>query len=90
MNDRYDTFRIGITATTTVVRDLQQNKRIIAVHDDERSARADARRRNHVDVNRRVAAMKTRSDDPSPSGPASQLERGINAPSRDHENGSER
>lgn len=28
--------------------------------------------------------------DPSPSGPASQLERGINAPSRDHTNGSER
>ena len=29
-----------------------------------------------------------RSGDPFPSGPASQLERGINAPSRDHENGS--
>lgn len=29
-----------------------------------------------------------RSGDPSQSGPASQLERGINAPSRDHENGS--
>ena len=27
------------------------------------------------------------SGDPSPSGPASQLERGINAPSRDHVNG---
>ena len=26
-------------------------------------------------------------DDLSPSGPASQLERGINAPSRDHEDG---
>ena len=34
--------------------------------------------------NKRVAE----SGDPSPSGPASQLERGINAPSRDHENGS--
>ena len=28
------------------------------------------------------------SDDLSPSGPASQLERGINAPSRDHADGS--
>lgn len=65
MSDRYDTFRIGITATTTVVRDLKQNKRIIAVHDDERSARADASRRNHVAVNRRIAAMSTGSGDPS-------------------------
>lgn len=55
--DRYDTFRIGITATTTVVRDGKQRGRIVAVHDDERSARADAKRRNQADVMRRVKAQ---------------------------------
>lgn len=35
----------------------------------------------------RVTELAHESADPSPSGPASQLERGINAPSRDHMNG---
>lgn len=62
MEDRFDTFRIGVTAETTVVRDGRQNGRIIAVHDDERSARADARRRNHADVNQRLAAHTNGSE----------------------------
>jgi hypothetical protein len=41
MGGRYDTFRIGITHTKTVASS--------AVHDDERSARADARHLNQED-----------------------------------------
>ena len=37
----------------------------------------------------RDAGMTLSSGDPSPSGPASQLDRGINTPSRDHTDGSE-
>lgn len=39
---------------------------------------------------RRVVAKAQEPGDPSQSGPASQLERGINAPSRDHTNEGER
>ena len=38
-------------------------------------------------IDHQANAQMPGSGDPSPSGPASQLERGINAPSRDHTNG---